>query len=76
MWQLHEYKKGKLKIIINHISTSIEFSKEKNKFYLNDIKHIFDLLIKYIKKEFYFDEIIIEYDNKKKNEDILNILEI
>ena len=69
----YEYKKGKLKIIINHISTSIEFSKEKKKFYLNDIKHIFDLLLKYIKKEFYFDEIIIEYDNKKKNEDILNI---
>ena len=70
----YEYKNNKLKIIINHLSTSIEFNEEKNKYYLNDIKHIFDLLIKYIKNEFYFDEIIIEYDNSKSNEDVLNIL--
>ena len=70
----YEYKNNKLKIIINHLSTSIEFNEEKNKYYLNDIKHIFDLLLKYIKNEFYFDEIIIEYDNSKSNEDVLNIL--
>ena len=69
----YELKKNKLKIIINHISTSIEFNKEKNKYYLNDIKHIFDLILKYIKKEFYFDEIIMEYDTNKTNEDLLNI---
>ena len=69
----YEYKKNKLKIIINHISTSFEINEEKNKYYLNDIKHIFGLIIKYIKKEFYFDEIIIEYDSNKVCEDILNI---
>ena len=69
----YELKKNKLKININHISTSIEFNQEKNKYYLNDIKHIFDLIIKYIKNEFYFDEIILEYDTNKTNEDILNI---
>ena len=69
----YEYKNSKLKIIINHISTSIKFDKEKNKYYLNDIKHIFNLIIQYIKDEFYFDEIIINYDNNKTNEEILNL---
>ena len=68
------YIKNKLKIIINHISTSIIFDEEdKNKYYVNDIKKIFELLINFIKNEFYFDEIIIEYDTNKKNEDLLNI---
>ena len=69
----YKYKNSKLKIIINHISTSFKFNSEKSNNYLNDIKYIFSLIIKYIKKEFYFDEIIIEYDNNKINEDILNI---
>ena len=69
----YELKKRKVKININHISTSIEFNQEKNNYYLKDIKHIFDLIIKYIKNEFYFDEIILEYDTNKTNEDILNI---
>ena len=69
----YEYKNNKLRILINHISTSIQFNEEKNKLYLNDIRHIFNLIIKYIKKEFYFDEIIIEYDTNKINEEILNI---
>ena len=69
----YKYKNDKLKIIINHISSSIVFSPEKNKYYLNDINYIFDIMIKYIKNEFYFDEIVIEYDNKKANEELINI---
>ena len=69
----YKYKNNKLKIVINHISSSIAFSKEKNKYYLNDILYIFDIMIKYIKNEFYFDEILIEYDNKKAKEELLNI---
>ena len=69
----YKYKNNKLKIEINHISSSIVFSQEKNKYYLNDIYYVFGLMIKYIKDEFYFDEIVIDYNNKKANEDLINI---
>ena len=69
----YKYKNNKLKIIINHISSSIAFNKEKNKYYLKDMHYIFDIMIKYIKNEFYFDEIVIEYDNNKANKELIDI---
>ena len=62
-----QYRKGKLQIIINHRSTLIQLDN------LKKIKYIFFSIIKYLKNEFYYDEIIIEYNNKKVVMEILNI---
>ena len=74
-----EYKNGIIKLIINHISTS-SIMKDEDDINTNidpktfeQFKHIFNTLIEYIKKNFYFDEIIIEYNSDKANDNILNI---
>ena len=74
-----EYKNGTIKLIINHLSTS-NIIKEENNIKaeldtdsLEQLKYIFNTAIEYIKKNFYFDEIILIYDSEKTNENILNI---
>ena len=75
----YEYKKGSINIRINHISTN-DIIKEEDNINTNidinslkQIKCILKVIIEYIKKNFYFDEIIIEYNGNKVNNDILNI---
>ena len=74
-----EYKNGVIKLIITHISTSnIIKEEEKSKTNiepntLEQFKNIFNTMIEYIKKNFYFDEIIIGYNSDKANDNILNI---
>ena len=74
-----EYKNGVIKLIITHISTSnIIKEEEKSKTNiepntLEQFKNIFNTMIEYIKKNFFFDEIIIGYNSDKANDNILNI---
>ena len=72
---------GKIKLVINHISTyDVLKEKENNELKeqfdqnsLEQIRQIFKVVIIYIKKNFYFDEIIIRYNIEGVNENILNI---
>ena len=64
-------KNGVIKLIITHISISnsnIDTSDE-----IEFIKQIFNQVIEYIKKNFYFDEIEIGYNCNNINEEIFNI---
>ena len=71
-----EYNFNSIKLNINHISNSISNNDEKNdEINLEEIKYIFNELISYIKKNFYFDEIIIEYNPFKTNKKILNFFQ-
>ena len=71
----YQFDDNLLKLIINHISTSIpqnEDEKENNtNTIIDSLKKVFKEVINYIKKNFYFDEIILEYNGSKKNEQIL-----
>ena len=74
-----EYKNGVIKLIINHLSVS-NIIKEENNIKsdlstdtLENLKFIFNSCIEYIKKNFYFEEIILIYSKEKVNENILNI---
>ena len=72
---------GKIKLVINHISTydvlkekeNNEIKNEIDQNSLEQIRQIFKVVIIYIKKNFYFDEIIIGYNSGGINENILNI---
>ena len=79
-----EFKNGIIKLIINHISNNSSLKEETNinnednqtsidLNLLEQIKQIFKAIISYIKKNFYFDEIIIGYNNDKVNNSLLNI---
>ena len=68
-----EHQKSLINININHISNSIPNNgKTFDKQNLEKIMNIFKLFIEFIKKHFYFDEIIIRYNSSKNNEQILN----
>ena len=73
-----------LKLNISHISTlnpqSLEEEKEKEENNINNnnicidiLKKVFNKFFDYIKKNFYFDEIILEYNSTKINEQILSV---
>ena len=73
-----------LKLNISHISTlnpqHLEEEKEKEENNINNnnicidiIKKVFNKFFDYIKKNFYFDEIILEYNSTKINEQILSV---
>ena len=79
-----EFKNGIIKLIISHISTnsiakeeSIINNKENqtniDKNLIEQIKQIFKAIISFIKKNFYFDEIIITYNSTQVNNSLLNI---
>ena len=74
----YKFKDNLIKLNINHISNIIppekkEKEEEKNTNYIVDnIKKVFSVIIEYIKKNFYFDEMILEYNSSKVNEQILN----
>ena len=69
-----QYKNKIIKLVINHISTNNnENQTELDLNQIEQIKQIFKSMILYIKKNFYFDEIIIEYNNDKVNNNLLNI---
>ena len=74
-----DYNKGIIKLNINHLSiTNIIKDEDIIKTdiepkILEQLKHIFCTIIEYIKKNFYFDEIIIGYNSDKANDNILNI---
>ena len=65
----YQYKNNKIKININHIS----ISNTEEKINYEDIHYLFNEFIKYIKNNFYFDEIIIRYNTSKINEYILKL---
>ena len=74
-----EYKNGIIKLNVNHLSTT-NILKEANNINnyiepktIEQFKHIFNIIIDYIKKNFYFDEIVIGYNSTETNEEILNI---
>ena len=70
-----EYKNNKIILNISHISNSIPFNpEEKNKeikMNVCEAQYLFNIIIEYIKNNFYFDEILIRYDSSKINEQIL-----
>ena len=79
-----KFKNNIIKLMVNHISTnsiikeeSIANNKENQTNIdinlLEQIKQIFKAIISYIKKNFYFDEIIIGYNSAQVNNSLLNI---
>ena len=79
-----KFKNSIIKLMVNHISTnsiikeeSIANNKENQSNIdinlLEQIKQIFKAIISYIKKNFYFDEIIIGYNSAQVNNSLLNI---
>ena len=79
-----KFKNNIIKLMVNHISTnsiikeeSIANNKENQSNIdinlLEQIKQIFKAIISYIKKNFYFDEIIIGYNSAQVNNSLLNI---
>ena len=62
--------KNKISIKITHISTIINFDSSD---YINNLKKLYEIIINYIFEEFYFDEIFIEYNKEKANQEILDI---
>ena len=68
-----EFNFNYIKLNINHISISISNDDKKiDETNLENINYIFNKLIVYIKNNFYFDEIVIEYNPSKVNQKILN----
>ena len=71
----YEYKNNSIKLNLNHIS-ALKTKNDINEGSINnfeEIANIFNLIMEYIKSNFYYDEIIIEYNSSKANENILNI---
>ena len=64
------YNKNKISIKISHISTIINFNYSS---YLNDLRKLYKILIDFIVEEFYFDELFIEYNKEKANQELLDI---
>ena len=81
----YEYENNIVLLNIKHISFTSPINnevKEKDKeiidevynnILMDDIKFVFSKIIDFIKKNFYFDEMTIEYNKEKINEKILNI---
>ena len=71
----YQFNDNLLKLTINHISNSIPQNQDEEENNTNAIidslKKVFNEVIDYIKQNFYFDEIILEYNSSKKNEQIL-----
>ena len=66
----YKYTKNKLTLKINHISALADPNEID---FIENLRILYGTIIFYIKKQFYFDEIIIEYSKKDKNDDILDI---
>ena len=64
------YQNNKLILKINHISALVDFNESD---YIKNLQIIYGTIINYIKTEFYFDEIFIEFSKNKKNEEIYDI---
>ena len=62
--------KNKISIKISHISAISDFNSSNN---VNNLKKIFGLLINLILEELYFDELIIEYNKKQANQELLDL---
>ena len=64
------YHKNKLKIKINHISSIADYNYND---YIDNLKIIYGNLINYIIKQFYFDELFVEFSKNQKNEEIYEL---
>ena len=64
------YHKSKLKIKINHISAIADYNYND---YIDNLKVIYRNIINYIIKQFYFDELFVEFSKNKKNEEIYDL---
>ena len=64
------YNKNKISIKITHISTIINFNYSN---YLNDLRKLYKIFIDFIVEEFYFDELFIEYNKEKANQELIDI---
>ena len=62
--------KNKVSIKIVHISTIINFNYSN---YLNDLRKLYKIFIDFIVEEFYFDELFIEYNKEKANQELIDI---
>ena len=64
------YHKNKLKIKVNHISALADFNYSD---YNDNLKMIYGTIINYLVKNFFFDELFVEFSQNNKNDDIYEI---
>ena len=80
----YQFTDNLLKLNISHISNLIPIKQDEDKdkkenninnnnICIDILKKVFNGFLDYIKKNFYFDEIILEYNSAKINEQILSI---